>query len=251
MTAPLSRLLVVGATSAIAEATVAALLAGPARPQLFLVGRRADALASVAARLHAAGGTVCGTAVADVADTGALEAAVAQGEAALGGCDGVLVATGVLPDEDACRRRPAALAAVLDVNATGTLVAAALGAHALERAGGGVLAVIASPAGERGRGSNYAYGAGKAAVIAWLSGARQALRARGVRVLTLIPGFTDTPMTAAFRKGPLWASPAQVGGAFARAMRRGGGTVYAPGYWRWIMRVIRWIPGPIYDRLRL
>jgi decaprenylphospho-beta-D-erythro-pentofuranosid-2-ulose 2-reductase len=80
--------------------------------------------------------------------------------------------------------------------------------------------VISSPAGDRGRASNYVYGAAKAAVTVLAAGLRHRLAAKGVRVRDILPGFVDTPMTAAFAKGPLWASPEQGGGDIERASTR-------------------------------
>jgi short-subunit dehydrogenase len=115
----------------------------------------------------------------------------------------------------------------------------------------GVIAVISSVAGDRGRQSNYVYGAAKAAVTAFASGLRQKLFPRGVRVLTIKPGFVDTPMTAAFPKGILWASPQRVARDIVRAMDGGRAVLYTPWFWRPIMAVINSIPEAIFCRLRL
>ena len=124
-------------------------------------------------------------------------------------------------------------------------------ARRLERQGSGTLAVISSVAGDRGRASNYLYGSAKAAVTAFASGLRQKLRDRGVNVLTIKPGFVDTPMTRDFRKGPLWAQPAQVAKGIARAIDSRRGVAYLPGFWWAIMRVITHIPEPVFRRIKL
>ncbi len=115
----------------------------------------------------------------------------------------------------------------------------------------GTIAVISSVAGDRGRGSNYVYGSAKALVTAFLSGLRQRLRKSGVGVVTIKPGFVDTPMTAAFPKGPLWASPERVALGIIRALDRHSGTVYLPAFWRPIMLIIRAIPESLFLRLSL
>ena len=78
--------------------------------------------------------------------------------------------------------------------------------------------MISSVAGDRGRGSNYVYGSAKALVTAFLSGLRQRLAKVGVNVVTIKPGFVDTPMTAAFPKGPLWARPDEVARGIVKAI---------------------------------
>src|SRR6185436_8252259 len=80
-------------------------------------------------------------------------------------------------------------------------------ANYCERQGKGAIAVISSVAGDRGRQSNYVYGTAKGAVSIFLQGLRNRLHRRGVRVITIKPGFVDTPMTADFPKNPLWADP--------------------------------------------
>ena len=115
----------------------------------------------------------------------------------------------------------------------------------------GTIAVISSVAGDRGRGSNYVYGSAKALVTAFLSGLRQRLGKVGVGVVTIKPGFVDTPMTAAFPKGPLWARPESVAQGIVKAIDRRSGTVYLPGFWWPIMFVIRAIPERVFLRLSL
>jgi short-subunit dehydrogenase len=108
--------------------------------------------------------------------------------------------------------------------------------------------VISSVAGDRGRASNYAYGAAKAAVTAFTSGLRQRLQGSGVNVLTVKPGFVDTPMTAQFPKGALWATPRKVATDIIRAARRGRGVLYTPWFWGPIMFVIRNVPERLFQR---
>jgi short-subunit dehydrogenase len=139
----------------------------------------------------------------------------------------------------------------MEVNGTATAALALRAAARLEAQGHGTLAVITSVAGVRGRASNYVYGAAKAMVSTLLSGLRQRLHGRGVRVVDVRPGFVDTPMTAAFRKGALWAQPDKVARDIVSAVDRGAGVVYTPGFWRWIMLVIRHIPEFVFVRIKL
>jgi decaprenylphospho-beta-D-erythro-pentofuranosid-2-ulose 2-reductase len=244
-----SRLLVIGATSAIATAVARRYAAGGAR--IFLVARRAEALHAAAADLRVRGASAVEGAALDANDT-ARHAAVL--EAAWGrwnGFDRALVAYGVLPDQHECERDVSAALASFDINARSVLALLTDLANRFERQGSGSLAVISSPAGDRGRASNYVYGAAKAAVTNLASGLRHRLAGKGVRVLTILPGFVDTPMTASFSKGALWATPERVAADIERALERGFGAVYTPWFWRWIMLLIRHVPERVFVRTRL
>ena len=125
-------------------------------------------------------------------------------------------------------------------------------ARCFEARGAGQLAVISSVAGDRGRQSNYVYGAAKGMVSLFLQGLRNRLFASGVHVLTIKPGFVDTPMTAHIKKGgPLWASPEQVAKGIVWAIDRRRDVAYVPGFWRPIMAVIRALPESVFKRLHL
>ncbi len=243
------RLLIIGATSALAHALARRRAARGDR--LFLVARNAAALEANAADLRARGAAEVGTALLDANDTPRHAAVVETAFAAFGGFDAVLVAHGVLPEQAACEASVEATLASFDTNARSVIALLTPIANRFEQQRSGVIALISSPAADRGRASNYVYGAAKAAVSAFASGLRQRLHRSGVRVLTLSPGFVDTPMTAAFPKGPLWAAPERVAADIDRALQGGFGTVYTPWFWRWIMLIIRSIPERVFVRLKL
>ncbi|HEY0974509.1 MAG TPA: SDR family oxidoreductase [Solimonas sp.] len=247
MSAAPASVLIVGAASAIAEAVARRFAADGAR--LFLVGRNPQRLEVIAADLRVRGAASVTVHALDANDFDAHEAMLAAAERALGGLDQVLIAHGTLPDQALCERDPQALQQALDSNGVSVVQLCNRIATRLQAQRRGTLAVISSVAGDRGRASNYVYGAAKAMVSAYTSGLRARLYADGVRVLTIKPGFVDTPMTQAFRKGPLWASAATVGTRIHRAMRRGEAVVYTPGFWFWIMLVIRTIPEFVFKRL--
>jgi len=137
------------------------------------------------------------------------------------------------------------------VNGTATIALAGLIARKLEAQGHGTLAVISSVAGDRGRASNYLYGSAKAAVSTYLSGLRQRLHGRGIGLVTIKPGFVDTPMTAAFTKGPLWASPERIAHGIVHAIDERRAVVYLPWFWRGIMAMIRCVPEFVFQRIKL
>jgi short-subunit dehydrogenase len=244
-----TRVLIIGATSAIANALARRYAAQGAR--IFLVARRAAALDATASDLRVRGAADVGSAALDVNDTAGIGAVLSSAWANWGGFDRVLVAHGVLPEQASCEQDVALALASFDTNARSVLALLTDLANRFEQQGRGAIAVISSPAGDRGRASNYVYGAAKAAVTNLASGLRHRLVRKGVRVVTILPGFVDTPMTAAFRKGPLWASPERVARDIERALERGFGAVYTPWFWRWIMLVIRHVPERLFVRTSL
>lgn len=244
----MTRILILGATSAIAEATARCFAAEGAR--LFLVGRDPQRLEAIAADLRVRGAGAAEVHRMDAADYAAHSQMLSTAVATLGGVDAALIAHGTLSDPKECRDSTERLLAEFHTNALSVAALCRLLAAHFREQGTGTLAVISSVAGDRGRASNYAYGSAKALVSAYCSGLRQELAPLGIRVVTIKPGFVDTPMTAAFRKGPLWASPAAVARRIHRAMRRGEAVVYVPAFWRPIMWLIRAIPERLFVRLR-
>lgn len=241
--------LVVGATSAIAEA--AARLWAARGDSLYLAARREALLAASAEDLRVRGAAHVATERFDVLDAAGHRGLIDRAAAALDGLDAVLIAHGSLPDQAACEADVALALREIELNALATSSLALHAAAVLEARGGGTLAVITSVAGVRGRASNYVYGSAKAQVSTLLSGLRQRLARKGVAVVDIRPGFVDTPMTESFRKGALWASPARVARDIVRAVDRGTPVAYTPGFWRWIMLVIRHIPQFVFNRIRL
>jgi hypothetical protein len=245
----MQRILIVGATSAIAEATARRWAArGDA---LFLAGRRAARLDMIAADLRVRGASAVVCAVFDACDLSSHEAMLQAAETALGGLDIVLIAHGSLPDQQACEASVELTLAAMQTNALSVIALATLIGQRFEAQGQGCLAVIGSVAGDRGRQSNYVYGAAKGMVGLFLQGMRNRLAKKGIQVLTVKPGFVDTPMTTAFPKGALWVKPDVIARGIVRAVDGKRDEVYLPGFWRPIMAVIRHIPESVFKRLSL
>ena len=169
----------------------------------------------------------------------------------LGEVDVVLIAYGTLPDQRACEQNVAAALEAFEINALSTIGLLTHLANRFEQQEHGTIAVISSVAGDRGRQSNYVYGAAKGAVTIFLQGLRNRLHRAGVSVLTIKPGFVDTPMTAHLSKNALWSRPQAVAQAVHRAIRTHRNVVYVPGFWRLILLVIRSIPERVFKRLKL
>ena len=245
----MKRVLIIGASSAIAEA--AARLWAVQGASLFLVARKADRLQAIAADLSVRGAAKVGTQIMDATDVAAHAAMFDAALAELGGIDIALIAHGTLPDQKACEASVELALKEIDNNGLSVIALATCLANLMEAQGSGCIAVISSVAGDRGRQSNYVYGAAKGMVTRFLQGLRNRLAKKGVQVLTIKPGFVDTPMTAAFKKGALWAQPDDVARGILAAIEKGKDEVYLPGFWWLIMAIIRHIPEPIFKKLSL
>ena len=183
----MSRTLVIGATSAIAEATERLLAArGDA---LYLVGRNEKMLAEIAADLTVRGCPRIAHESLDANDLSAHEAMLGRAESFLGAIDIALLAYGTLPDQKRCESSVELTVRELHTNAISIVALLTRLANRMEQRRAGIIAVISSVAGDRGRGSNYVYGSSKALVTAFLSGLRQRLRPCGVAIVTIKPGF--------------------------------------------------------------
>lgn len=241
--------MVFGATSALAEAAARHFARDGCR--LFLVARDAKRLEAVAADLRVRGAEEVATCVLDANETDRHDELIGRCVEALGGLDAVLVAHGVLPDQRACEESFAAARRSLETNLLATLSILTHVANHFEQSRGGTIAVITSVAGDRGRRSNYVYGAAKAGVSTFLQGLRGRLHSARTRVIDLKPGPVVTPMTAGMKPGALWSTPERVGRGIYRAMLRGRQVAYLPWFWRYIMMVVRLVPEVVFKRARL
>jgi decaprenylphospho-beta-D-erythro-pentofuranosid-2-ulose 2-reductase len=245
----MKRILVIGATSAIAQHCARLWARDGAR--LALLARDEVHLAAVAADLDARGAAATARQGFDALAPADFRALLDQAFARWTGFDIVLLAHGTLPDQAACEASPDDAARQFDVNATATIRLATDIAQRLVRQGSGTLAIISSVAGDRARPSNFHYGAAKAAVSAFTDGLRLRLKGTGVNVLTIKPGMVATPMTAALDlPAVLVADPASVARDICRAIERKKGTLYTPWWWRWILLVIRHLPEAALARMK-
>ncbi len=240
---------VFGATSAMAQETVRLLAARGAR--LFHVARNAERLDAVAGDARVRGAASVVAAVADLDDAERHRELLDRAVAALGTIDAAVVAQGILADSAACEADRALAARVLVTNFLGPALLCEEIAARLSAQRSGTLVAISSVAGDRGRQSNYVYGSAKGGLSAYLEGLRNRLFRRGVHVVTVKPGFVDSPMTADVPKNALFVAPAVVARAIVRGIERRRDVVYVPGFWRAIMLAIRHVPEAVFKRLSL
>jgi decaprenylphospho-beta-D-erythro-pentofuranosid-2-ulose 2-reductase len=244
------KIVVLGAASAIAEA--ACRLWAEQGAHLLLAGRNASRLEEIAADLRVRGGQ----AETHSADLASVEAAKSFGELAarLGGVDIVLVAYGVLGDHTKAEAEPEEALDIIATNFSSAAVWCLESAKVLERQGHGKLIVIGSVAGDRGRASNYVYGAAKGGLAVLTQGLAHRLAKSGAAAVLIKPGFVETPMTAHIaRKGPLWAKPEAIGKTIVAVSKAPSPPpiVYAPKFWRAIMTVIRATPSRVFHKTKL
>jgi decaprenylphospho-beta-D-erythro-pentofuranosid-2-ulose 2-reductase len=243
------KVLIIGATSAIASETAKQF--AEEGSHLFLTGRSPEKLAAVAEDLQVRGAARVETAALDIGDIASHQPVIESAIAALGGLDVVLVAHGTLPNQERCQNDVGQTLEALHINFTATIALLTLLANELESQRYGCLAVITSVAGDRGRQTNYVYGAAKGGVQIFLQGLRARLFRSNVAVVTIKPGFVDTPMTAGVRKNPLFANAGSVGRGIHRAIAGRKDVVYLPWFWRPVMTVLNGLPERLFKRLHL
>jgi short-subunit dehydrogenase len=239
--------LVLGGTSTIARAIAAELARGGF--DLALAGRDGAELAAVAADLRARFGIKTTVHAIDALDVPAHAAALRP--ALTPDLRGTVLAIGYLGDQRRAEVDAAEARRIIDTNLTGCVSMLNVVAAHLAASGGGFVCALSSVAGDRGRQSNYVYGAAKAGLSTYLSGLRNRYAREGVRVLTVKAGIVDTRMSAGMPGAGLAASPERVARSVVRAITGGRDVVYVPWFWRGIMLVIRSIPERLFKRLRL
>jgi short-subunit dehydrogenase len=239
----------VGATRGMGRALARAL--AERGDALFLLGRDAAEMALSARDLEARSPRApVGHAPLDLGRPAGFAEALDAADRALGGLDALVVTGGAFGRQEELAADPARLAALLEVNFTGTALLCQQAAARLAARGGGLICAFSSVAGDRARRGNYLYGAAKAGLSAFLDGLDLAYRERGVRVLCVKPGFVKTAMTAGLPVPPFAGEPEAVAATVVRAIARGRHQVYAPGIWRWIMLVVRALPRAVLRRVQ-
>ena len=162
-----------------------------------------------------------------------------------------LVAHGILGDQEKLLQCSKSRKELFQTNTMSVIEFTSELIEPMKDQGYGNIAIISSVAGDRGRQSNFFYGTSKAALTAFASGLRNYLNPFKVHVMTVNPGFVSTPMTADIEQGPLFASSKVVARDIKRGLEKRRNILYTPGFWRYIMLIIRNIPENIFKRLKL
>jgi short-subunit dehydrogenase len=243
------KILIIGATSAIAEAT--ARIWAQRGDELFLVARNQEHLNVIAEDLKVRGSSGVHSYYMDANNFEEHLPMLDKAFGMLEKMDVVLIAHGTLSNQKECEHSVDLTMQEIKTNALSAIALLTHLANRFESQGSGTIAVISSVAGDRGRASNYVYGSAKAMVTAFTSGLRQRLYKSGVSVVTIKPGFVDTPMTEEFKKGLLWAKPEKVSKGIVVACDKKNDEAYVPGFWWGIMLAIRVIPEVIFRKVKL
>jgi decaprenylphospho-beta-D-erythro-pentofuranosid-2-ulose 2-reductase len=240
-------ILILGGTSDIGRAT--ALAFAEKGCQVQLAGRNPDGLQREAADIAARSGHPVSTHHFDVLDGAGFPGFIDQLPKLP---DVVVCVIGVLGEQSQAERDADVAATIMRSNFEGPAQILHLFAAQFETRGSGTIVGISSVAGDRGRASNYVYGAAKAGFTAFLSGLRNRVSKRGVHVVTVKPGFVRTQMTAGMKlPGALTAEPREVAEAIVRACDKNSDVIYVRPIWRLIMTIIGAIPERIFKRLSL
>lgn len=246
----MKNILVIGATSAMASEVAKKYAQDNNR--LFLVARDAHKLRSVENDLRSRGADKIESFVLDINDVSQHEQMLTSAYDCLGKLDIVLIAHGTLPDQRQCEQDVTTMLSEFNTNAISTIALLTGISNRLETQKAGVIAVITSVAGDRGRPSNYVYGSAKAAVSTFLEGLNARMFKSGVFVLDIRPGFVATPMTKNLNlPEKLTATPEAVASDIIRAIDRKKQVLYTPFFWKYILIIIRNIPRRIFRKLSL
>lgn len=245
-------ILVIGATSAIAQACVDEWILRDPHSRFFLVARNPQRLKQLADDASVRTSQPSGFFELDVNDLDKHPAMITAALQHLGTLDRILIAPGTLPDQAIMEQDARQAVREFNSNATSLIGLMTLLANVLEVQKSGKMAVISSVAGDRGRASNYLYGAAKAALSTFCSGLNVRLSRSGAHLMTVKPGFVATPMTAGLPlPEKLVASPQRVAQGIVTGLEKDRNVLYVPGFWWLIMWIIRTIPTVIFKRLSL
>lgn len=243
----MKKILILGATSAIAEHC--ARIWAEKGDTLYLVGRNESRLKAIASDLIVRGTSNVEILTLDLNEFDKHEEMLVKASRSMNGIDIALIAHGTLSNQRECEKSVELTMQEINTNALSTVSLLTLISNEFERKHSGIIAVISSVAGDRGRASNYVYGSAKAMVSTFLSGLSQRLYTSGVSVVTIKPGFVDTPMTESFKKGLLWVGPDYVAKSIIRAIDSKKSQKYIPFYWWLVVQVLRIAPRGILKAL--
>ncbi|OBT06599.1 short-chain dehydrogenase [Vibrio sp. UCD-FRSSP16_10] len=245
----MQNIIIIGATSTMAKEV--AKLYALEKANLYLIARDTSKLDTIKQDLMVRGANTVHTTTFDANQFDSHQALIEQAFDTLECVDVLLVAHGSLPNQELCQTD--SMKAIEEININGVSVISLLtqAATKMEQQKSGNITVITSVAGDRGRQSNYVYGAAKGLVSTFLQGLAQRLSKSGVHVLDIKPGFVDTPMTSEFEKGMLWVKPEKVAQIIKKRISKKNTISYTPAFWFIIMTIIKLIPKTIFNKVVL
>ncbi len=245
----MKKALVLGATSLIVQRTLE--LMARDGYEFYLVARNEDKLKSVKAHLE----TISNTKIhIDATNPSLMESQkdiFARALQTLKSVDYLLIGYGTLPNQKELEENPENIAEVYNTNLVSISHFLLLVVDYFMKRGSGVIAVISSVAGERGRQSNFVYGSTKGGLSVFLEGYRQKMSKHNVKVITIKPGLVETPMTWGIKRGFLMAKPEKVARDIYTGIAKEKSVVYTPWYWKYVMLIIRSIPERVFQKLEL
>lgn len=218
--------------------------------ELLLVARSQERLDSVRSDLLARGAANVITFEADL--TASPDLVYAFAEQCFRDFDTLLLSYGTMLDQERCQVDAGYAVRELQTNLVSAVALLTIFAKHFESRRAGTIAVITSVAGDRGRRSNYVYGAAKGGLGIFLQGLRSRMHQYGIKVLTIKPGPVATLMTANLQSRRLVASPEAVGSDIYGSLTKSRAEItYTPSYWRFIMTVVRAIPEWLFKGIRV
>ncbi len=240
--------LLLGGTSEIGLAIVQALVKDRART-VILAGRDASGMERAAEDLRGRGATRVDVLALEATSTEEHSAVINEAFTGAGDIDAVVMALGILGDDERARREPQATVELLHTNLVAPASLLVAVSKHLQHQGHGTLVVLSSVAGERVRSSNFVYGSSKAGLDAFAQGLGDSLSGTGVDVLVVRPGFVRTKMTAGLKAAPLSTTADRVAGGAVNGIRRRAHTIWTPAPLRWVMLALRLLPRALFRRL--
>ena len=245
----MNKILIIGATSAIAESC--AKIWSSRGESIFLVAKNKEKLDLLETNLKNQGSKDISSFLMDVNNLEDHKKMFDEADNQLKEINIVLIAHGTLSDQDECEKDVNKTIEEIKTNAISTIALLTEISNRFANNKSGIIAVISSVSGDRGRASNYVYGSAKAMVSTFTSGLRQRLNKYNVSVVTIKPGFVDTPMTKNMKKGLLWAKPSAVAAKIVSGIENRKDEIYVPSFWRVIMFFIKLIPNFVFKKIHL
>lgn len=240
---------VLGGSSDIARELTTKLCAERART-VVLAGRNEQLLNEAAAEAQRAGATLTPIVRFDAEDVTSAERAVRESFEAVGApVDLVVIAVGLLGNQEVDENDPAAAARMSIVNYAWPVSALAALRERMIAQGAGRIVVISSVAGIRVRRGSYLYSGAKAGLDRLCEGYADSLIGTGVTLQIVRPGFVHTKMTTGMKPAPFSVDATKVASDIVAGMRTPQRIIYTPGIMKWLFAILRHLPAPLWRKI--